>query len=204
MAWTYDAVSWIVSLGQWRRWQEASFPFIRGSDVLELGHGPGHLLPRLKKAGFQVVGMDLSPFMGEITRKRLSRANVDLALVRAKAQALPFASEVFNTVVATFPTEFIAEQNTLRAISRSLRPGGRLVIVPEARLTGGGPLRPIIEWLYAITGQRQGPAPGHEPSGLWLLASQHFVDNGFILQIEQVELTRSVVMVVIAEKPSGG
>jgi hypothetical protein len=41
-----------------------------------------------------------------------------------------------------------------------LRPGGRFVIVPEARLTGRGPTHRFLEWLYAITGQRRSPAAG--------------------------------------------
>ena len=58
-AWTYDGVSWLVSLGDWRRWQVAALPFIVGRDVLEIGHGPGHMLLALQNAGFAVVGLDL-------------------------------------------------------------------------------------------------------------------------------------------------
>ncbi|MCB9446672.1 MAG: class I SAM-dependent methyltransferase, partial [Ardenticatenaceae bacterium] len=34
LAWTYDAVSWLVSLGDWRSWQQAALPFVLGPDVL--------------------------------------------------------------------------------------------------------------------------------------------------------------------------
>ena len=44
LAWAYDAVSAAVSLGRWQDWGAAALPFVNGASVLELGHGPGHLL----------------------------------------------------------------------------------------------------------------------------------------------------------------
>jgi ubiquinone/menaquinone biosynthesis C-methylase UbiE len=43
-AFTYDAVAWFVSLGQWQAWGQAALKRVRGPRVLEIGHGPGHLL----------------------------------------------------------------------------------------------------------------------------------------------------------------
>ena len=74
MAWTYDLVSWAVSLGEWRAWQRAALPFVSGRHVLEIAHGPGHLLLALSTAGFTVSGLDLSPQMGRQARRRLRTA----------------------------------------------------------------------------------------------------------------------------------
>ena len=60
MAWTYDMVSWSVSLGEWRLWQQAALPFVSGETVLEIGHGPGHMLLALQNMGVAVTGLDLS------------------------------------------------------------------------------------------------------------------------------------------------
>ena len=46
MAFTYDWVSWIVSLGQWRAWQRSALEHITappGTRVLELAHGTGNM-----------------------------------------------------------------------------------------------------------------------------------------------------------------
>ena len=66
LAWTYDIVSWIVSLGQWREWQKAGLQFLSGENILELAHGPGHILVELEEAGFKVTGLDLSESMGQM------------------------------------------------------------------------------------------------------------------------------------------
>ena len=93
MAWTYDLVSWLVSLGEWRRWQQAALPFVQGPTVLEIGHGPGHMLAALNNAQFEVFGVDLSPQMGRQARQRLRQNGQPVNLARAKVQELPFETD---------------------------------------------------------------------------------------------------------------
>jgi SAM-dependent methyltransferase len=104
--------------------------------------------------------------MSRMAHRRLQKAGFTIPLVRGRAESLPFAPAVFDSILATFPAPFIVLPETLNALHRVLKPDGRLVIVPEAALTGGGIFRPIIEFLFTITGQRQAPAPGkiHSPS----------------------------------------
>ena len=72
-AWAYDAVSAAVSLGRWCDWGMAALPFLSGPRVLELGHGPGHLLAAMAGGEWRVTGLDLSPQMGFLARRRLAR-----------------------------------------------------------------------------------------------------------------------------------
>ncbi len=162
LAWTYDAVSWAVSLGHWRAWQRASIPFLNASPhhrILELAHGTGNLQADLMAAGLRPIGIDLSPYMGRIARHKLSRAGWQPHLVRASALHLPFPNACFDAVVSTFPTDFILHSRTLAEVHRVLKEGGRFVVVINAVLTLSNPLAHSLEWLYRITGQRS-PWPG--------------------------------------------
>ncbi len=196
LAWTYDAVAWAVSLGQWRAWGAAALPYLTGPRVLELGHGPGHMLVALAEHGFTPVGLDLSPQMGRLAGRRQPAAR----LVRGRAQTAPFAAARFDGALATFPTAYIVSPATVAAVFRLLRPGGRLVIVPEARLGGRGPRPTLIDWLYAVTGQR-GPSGEGEAARLagWQAA---LAPAGFRVALHEVVVAESVVIIIVAERPA--
>lgn len=197
-AWSYDLVAAAVSRGQWAEWVRAALPFVRGVDVLELGHGPGHLLWELRLAGRRAVGIDASAQMGRIARRNLlARSKAWTELVRAYAQALPFPDDSFDSVVSTFPTPYIAAAGTLAEVARVLRPGGRLVVVPEAWLTTRGPVTGLIDRLYRLTGQR-GSQAGPDVPGPWVASlSAAAAAAGLTPQTHLVDLPRSQVRVVV-------
>lgn len=128
LAWAYDLVAWIVSGGLWFRWVAVAQRHVR-APVLEVGCGTGRLQEALLRAGVPTVGIDASRPMLRQARRRLRRVRPAVALVRARAQALPFADGGFGSVVATFPAPYIVDPATLAAVRRVLAPGGRLVIV---------------------------------------------------------------------------
>lgn len=197
-AWTYDAVAAAVSLGRWQAWGAAALPLLSGPRVLELGHGPGHMLARLAAHGYEAAGLDLSPQMGRMAARRLVRAGVRPRLVRGRAQDLPFAPGAFDGALAVFPTAYIVAPETITAVYRLLRPGGRLVVVPEAQLTGQGIIIRGIEWLNAITGQRvDNSGPARDDFWRGRLGAV-----GFAVAIEDLDLGHSAVTVVIAQRPS--
>lgn len=137
LAWAYDWVSHTFFLGQWRLWQRAAIPHIIGERVLEVGMGTGNLQIDLARAGLQAWGVDLSPQMLRRAAGKARRLGLTpLRACRARAQALPFSSAYFDSIVCTFPSEYIIDPMTLSELSRVLRPGGRLVVVP------GGWLKP--------------------------------------------------------------
>ena len=191
----YDAVAWAVSLRQWRAWGQAALPNWSGPRVLELGHGPGHMLAALAAHGYEGVGLDLSPQMGRLARRQQPTPR----LVRAHAQATPFAAGSFDGVLATFPTAYITAPATVAAVYRLLRPGGRLVIVPEARLGGPRPVRAFVEWLYALTGQRA--TADEDPAMRLAFWTAALAGPGFAVSLCEEEVRESVVTVVVAERP---
>ncbi|PJF39878.1 MAG: methyltransferase domain-containing protein [Chloroflexi bacterium] len=194
LAFTYDIVSAIVSLGAWHCWQRAALDHLAAPSssvrVLDLAHGTGTLQLDLHTRGYAVVGYDLSPAMGRITQKKLRKNNLaPNNLVCGLAQQLPFADNSFDAVISTFPTNFIVAPETLREIYRILMPHGQLIIVSTAKLTGGGPIGTFLEWLYRITGQRG-------DSGFDFVA--YLAQFGFTAQPHHATCPRSEVTVIIA------
>jgi ubiquinone/menaquinone biosynthesis C-methylase UbiE len=190
-AFTYDLVAWCVSLGKWPAWGRTSLRHLQGRRILELAHGPGHLLIALAQSGFQPVGIDLSPRMSRQTVRRLHRAGVSVPLVQCCAQALPFRSACFDSAVATFPTEYIVDPATLREAARVTSDAGRLVIVAAAKLGGSGPLPKLIDALYRVTGQSD-PLPRGDESA--------FGQTGWRVRTLEEHIGNSTVFLAIGEK----
>lgn len=158
LAWAYDSVAWIVSLGRWKEWVYQVLPYLEGDHILELGHGPGYLQEKLASRNTHIIGIDSSPQMGRLAHRLLqTRAENQQIfygkLIRANAQRLPFPSQTFTTIVATFPSEFIFDPGTAAEISRTLTAGGRLVVLLSAWHTGKTPQQLFFKWLFKITGQ---------------------------------------------------
>jgi len=190
LAWAYDLVSWLASLGRWRTWQRTAISHLRGQRVLELACGTGHLQLALAAAGYEPWALDLSPSMVRITRRRLCRAGLPLRLVRGRAQNLPFPDEAFDSLVSTFPAPFILDPDTLSEARRVLRPGGRLVIVSSAQLLGRDPLSRLLELAYRLTGQRRS----------WPAQGTPFCCPGMTVQIVEECVAHSQVRLVVMEK----
>lgn len=194
LAFTYDLVSYIVSLGDWRCWQQSGLAYLpesREGLILELAHGTGNLQIDLHARGCRTIGYDLSSAMGRIASNKLKHRRISARLVRGKAQQLPFSSERFSTVITTFPTDFIASPDTLHEIYRVLRSDGQLIIVPSAILTGSGVFARFLEWLYQITGQRSEANWGITP----FLEGHHF--NA---RVSEHECPYSRVQVIVVQK----
>jgi ubiquinone/menaquinone biosynthesis C-methylase UbiE len=191
MAWTYDLVAATVSLGRWNDWVRCILPGLTGPNVLELGHGPGHLQKSMKRVGIHVFGLDQSRQMGRIAARRLRRAGLPVSLVNSMAQMQPFPTQTFQQVVATFPSEYIVDPLTLAEIYRILAPGGAFVTIPVAWINGESLPEKAAAWLFRVTGQ----------AGAWdeaYLEPLHQV--GFSTQTEFRKVRKSTVLVVLATK----
>jgi spermidine synthase len=97
-------------------------------------------------------------------------------------------------VAATFPSEYIFEAQTLAEIRRVLRPGGLLVIVPSAWISGKSPLERLAAGLFRVTGQA-GKLDVLLPG-----IQRRIAAAGFVVRHELVEQEGSRVLVVIAAK----
>lgn len=125
-----------------------------GERVLEVGHGTGRALVALARAvgdGGRVLGVDLSPRMGEGARRRLSRAGLGekVELRTADATALALEPGTFDAVFSAFMVETLPEADVPRVLASwraALRPGGRLVLVTMA--PGGGAMARLYGWSH--------------------------------------------------------
>jgi SAM-dependent methyltransferase len=90
--------------------------------VLDVGCGRGEFAERLSAAGAEVVALDQSEQMVELTRARGVDARV------GDVQGLPFENGAFDVVVANFMLYHVPDLDRAFAeIVRVLRPGGRLI-----------------------------------------------------------------------------
>ena len=149
----YDWVSRTGFLGEWARWQRTVLRFVHAGPTLELGPGTGDLLPLLLAQGLTPCGLDRSPQMLARARGKLARRGLApplVPLVRGSAEALPFQSNTFGAVVATFPSGYIVQPATWAEIERVLRPGGDLVVVLGGELSPDSPGRALRARAYRL------------------------------------------------------
>ena len=186
LAFTYDLVAWVVSFGKWNDWVLSIFPLIEGTRILELGHGPGYLQRFLLDRGLSPVALDESTQMGRLAKRRLGGKH---KLARGLAQSLPFPTDHFDTVVSTFPSEYIFEAETLAEIRRVLTPAGRLVILPVAFPSNG-----FLKWLYKVTGE----TPEELDNALKERVQQAFEKAGFEMEAQVKETKESRLVILLA------
>jgi SAM-dependent methyltransferase len=135
---------------------------------------------------------------------------------RAKAQALPFPDASFDSLVSTFPSEYIADPETLAELSRVLRPGGRLVIVPGGWLQPRGARGKAMEGVArAVYGYRSSPEnstlehaleqiAAHQESGwyYWITSlNGRMAEAGFSVSARIASNDKGACLIIVADKP---
>jgi ubiquinone/menaquinone biosynthesis C-methylase UbiE len=195
LAWTYDSIAALVSIGRWWDWGKTSLPHLRGSNILEIGFGTGHLQVELNRLSYRTFGVDESRQMAALAHDKLAKNGIHPNLSRGYAQFLPFASLAFDSVVACFPSEYILSSQTLSEVYRILKSSGRLVVIPMARIIGGSSPDRLAKWLFRVTGQVE-----ETPSNLLEQIQPALVKAGFKVEIITSHLRQSEVIILLAEK----
>jgi ubiquinone/menaquinone biosynthesis C-methylase UbiE len=196
-AWTYDWVAAAVSIGMWKNWVLSVLPFIDHPPVLELGYGPGHLQVELAKKDILCYGLDESRQMGRLARRRLLHSRLVQRLARGISQSLPFPSGSLRQVVATFPSEYILQSETLGEIYRVLAPGGEFVMLPVAWITGDHPFHRMAAGLFRITGQ----SPENSEELAMEIWAKPILEAGFKVETTNIQMKNSALLLIRATKP---
>jgi demethylmenaquinone methyltransferase / 2-methoxy-6-polyprenyl-1,4-benzoquinol methylase len=150
---TYDRYARLLSLGQdprWRRFLVSRLGVGAESTVLDVATGTGAVAAELRRStGCAVVGIDQSPEMLAVARRRLGD-DPHVRLVDGRAERLPFEDASFDGLTFTYLLRYVDDPAaTLRELARVLRPGA-----PAASLEFGLPRglwRPAWE-LYVRVG----------------------------------------------------
>jgi len=133
-----------------------------GGSVLELACGTGRVAIRLARSGVSVVGLDLSPHMLEIARRKSMDID-NLRWVKGNMQSFQLG-EIFGLIIITgdaFQHMITPEEQVacLECIKRHLQLGAKLVVhVNHDNLT----------WLGGLVDQKEHP---FEPAGKFIRAT---------------------------------
>ena len=124
---------------------------LTGRRVLEVGCGAAMCARWLRTEGAEVVGLDLSGRMLSNAAEAGARTGVNVPLVQADAQRLPFAAESFDLACSAFgAVPFVADSAAVMGeVARVLRPGGRWVFAVSHPVRWGFPDVPGPEGLVA-------------------------------------------------------
>ena len=113
---------------------------VEPGSLVDLGCGTGRHVVHLARRGFNVVGIDLSPFMLDEARDKLRRESLTAELVRTSITDLSqFPDRSFRYAICMFSTLGLIRghdnrREFLMEVRRLLEPGGLLVVHVHNRL----------------------------------------------------------------------
>lgn len=129
----YDALAWLLSFGQDRRWRRAVVDAVAAATparVLDVAAGPaGVAVAIARRCRAEVVGVDLDESMLRQGARNVRDAGLAdrVTLLVGQAERLPFAAEAFDAVSFSYLLRYVDDAAaTIQELSRCLRPGGVL------------------------------------------------------------------------------
>ncbi len=157
-------MSWRPDYAQWREkriWQEryqderistiATFGgSLPGRRVLEVSCGMGGTLVALAQAGAAPVATEFNPEYCQIARQRGQRYGLNLPIINAVGERIPFAANTFDLAICWDVVEHVQDpQAMLSELRRVVRPGGRVLLTIINRRAWRDPHYhlPGINWL---------------------------------------------------------
>jgi ubiquinone/menaquinone biosynthesis C-methylase UbiE len=134
-----------IKEGQKRMWATGDYPEIArtieevaevvvervhaapGNDLLDVATGSGNVAIPAAGKGATVTGLDITPELLQVARRRAAEAGVEVRWIEGDAEELPFADATFDGVTSCFGVMFAPRQERAAAeLLRVARPGARI------------------------------------------------------------------------------
>ena len=137
----YDLLNRILSVRQdvvWRKKMVAAITLPENGRVLDVACGTGDVVievRRQKGPGVTVVGIDFSPGMLDLARRKISccQTHAAISLLVGNALAMPFRSASFHALTIAFGIRNIQDKaGVLKSFYDTLVPGGMVLILELA------------------------------------------------------------------------
>jgi demethylmenaquinone methyltransferase / 2-methoxy-6-polyprenyl-1,4-benzoquinol methylase len=153
IAFSYDFQNSFLSLRRDVHWRKILAQSIRqngGTVVLDAATGTAEVAIEIcrRRPGTQVVGVDFSPHMLAVGRRKLRERSLEdhITLATGDARQTPFRNASFGGVTMAFGLRNIDDRmRVLKEFRRVLRPGGQLFIMEF-----GYPDNPLLRILYQL------------------------------------------------------
>jgi ubiquinone/menaquinone biosynthesis C-methylase UbiE len=107
--------------------------------VVEIGSGTGVNLEHYPRSIDELVCTEPEEPMAKRLRRKAGASGLNVSVVHAPAEELPFEDDSFDTAVATLVLCTVEDPaRSLRELARVLRPGGRLIFIEHVRAQEAG------------------------------------------------------------------
>lgn len=132
----YDGLNRVISFGIDVKWRKKVVEIIaktKANRVLDIATGTGDLAINLAKTDAkEIIGLDISPGMLEVGRKKITDKNLDnkITMTLGDSENLPFEDNSFDAVTVAFGVRNFEDlEKGLSEIYRVLKPSGTFVIL---------------------------------------------------------------------------
>lgn len=130
----YDPITELIGFGQSFKERVIRLLELRnGESLIDIGCGTGSLLipAKLKYPKSRIVGIDPDQIVLDIASKKISKNNVEVELIKAYGEKIPFESSTFDASVSVLvfhhvPAEI--KKQIIKEVYRILKPKGRFLL----------------------------------------------------------------------------
>jgi ubiquinone/menaquinone biosynthesis C-methylase UbiE len=119
----------------------------RGEKVLDIGTGTANYLLELAEMGLDCTGLDIGFRMLMKAGAKSRARGLDLKLVTADSEGLPFPNNCFDLVLSITAFEFFPDPvRSVREMTRVCKPGGRIVVGILNKWSVWAARRRLLSW----------------------------------------------------------
>lgn len=162
IAFRYDLLNSILSLGIHKGWRKACVKLLREHKpqvILDVATGTGDFAIQCAKLQpKKIIGVDISEGMMKYGREKIKKEGLEnlISLEYGDAETLVFPDDTFDAIVVGFGVRnFENLEKGLVNLKRILKPGGKLVILEFSNPRNG-----FIRWAYNFYFNRVTPFIG--------------------------------------------